>query len=49
MPDVQDPDKRKSGDEIRLENSAHDGDCFDLVYENGISVHHTGPGGVEGI
>lgn len=49
MPDIQDPDNSESGDEIRLEHSTHDGDCFDLVYKHRIPVRRTGPGSVEDV
>ena len=49
MPDVERPDKNEDGDEIWLEFSVHDGDHLDLVYENRVPVHWTGPGSVEDI
>lgn len=49
MPNVEKPDKSESGDKIRFEHSAHDGDCFNLVYEDGVPVHRTGPIGVEDV
>lgn len=49
MPDVQEPDKSESGDEVRLEHSAHDGDCLDLVYNIHAPIHRTSPGGVKDV
>ena len=49
MPDVKNPDESESGDEIRLENGAHDGDRFDLVYNDRALVHRTSPGGVKDV
>ena len=53
MPDVERPNKNEDGDEVRPEDSAHDGDYVHLVYDVTVPgpgpCSRTGPGGVEDV
>jgi hypothetical protein len=53
VPHVQGPDENEDADEIRPEDSAHDRDYLDLIYDITLPgsgpYFRTGPGGVEDI
>jgi hypothetical protein len=53
VPHVERPDENKGSDEIRPEDSAHDGDYLNMVYDVTVSgsgpCFRTGPGGLEDV
>jgi hypothetical protein len=53
VPHVQGPNENENTDEIRSEDSAHDGDYLNMVYDITVSgpgpCFRTGPGGVEDV